>query len=149
MAKAGIGGILTEGWGLTCAGMGGAPSPWLGFSGGDCPNLPDGNSQCKPSYNGSIRPSSPGYVWPPQCKAVTDKLTAYVAVSASPTLFYIGCGGTAGPGCFCGWPQHGPDWLLGVQVVGSETKGDTPDVAAALKVLNQAVLAGLSAASAW
>ena len=42
-----------------------------------------------------------------------------------------------------------PDWLLGVQVVGSETKGDTPDVAAALKVLNQAVFAGLSAASAW
>ena len=32
-----------------------------------------------------------------------------------------------------------PDWLLGVQVVGSETNGNTPAVAKAPNLLNTAV----------
>ena len=100
---------------------------WVGFSGGGCPNFPNGSSVCEPSHNSSQHGSisgSPGYVWPVQCAAVTDRLNAYIKAhattntgGASPAVSWTGCGGAAGPAEFCRGSGAEPPWYLGVQVV--------------------------------
>jgi hypothetical protein len=140
----------TDGWALSCAsGMYASDlgyGPWVGFSGGNCPNLPNGSSVCEPSHHGTIRPSSPGYVWPCQCAAVTDRLTSYIRThpadrnnSTSPAVAWAGCGGASGPAEFCRGSEDEPPWFLGVQVLGSEGSDVGATVEEVLAVLNHAV----------